>query len=87
MGRYVRPDDERFDDVRVSKRAWKVRRTAPKWSWRSKARPGGEPAEDASWRCWALRAWRVELKSLIKQYDLPEDFTEEAGGGGARGGK
>ena len=46
-----------------------------KGSWKSKSARDGEPRRP-SWKCWAGVA-EVELKSLIRQYDLPEDFPEE----------
>lgn len=79
MGRFVRPDDERLDEVRVSKKGVEGARDGTKVVVEIKRRArGSEPAEG----CIAEVLGRagdaqVELKSLIRQYDLPEEFPGE----------
>jgi ribonuclease R len=79
VGRYVRPDDERFDDVRVSKKGVEGAKDGTKVVVEIKRRArGGEPAEGRIVEVLGLAGVaEVELKSLIRQYDLPEDFPEE----------
>lgn len=79
MGRYVRPDDERLDEVRVSKKGVDGAKDGVKVvvDINKRAR-NGESAEGRIVEVLGKAGLaQVELKSLIRQYELPEDFPEE----------
>ncbi len=79
MGRYVRPDDERLDEVRVSKKGIAGIRDGQKVVVDIKKRARG--TESAEGRIIEVLGTagdaQVELKSLIRQYELPEAFPED----------
>jgi ribonuclease R len=79
MGRYVRPDDERLDEVRVSKKGTPGAKDGQKVVVDIKKRARG--TESAEGRIVEVLGKagiaQVELKSLIRQYELPEAFPED----------
>ena len=79
MGRYVRPDDERLDEVRVSKKGIDGAKDGVKVVVDIKKRAtNGESAEGRIVEVLGKAGLaQVELKSLIRQFELPEDFPEE----------
>jgi len=79
VGRYVRPDDERLDEVHVSKKGVTGAKDGQKVVVDIKRRAkGGESAEGKIVEVLGRAGVaKVELKSLIRQYELPEEFPEE----------
>lgn len=79
MGRYVRPDDERLDEVRVSKKGVEGAKDGQKVVVDIKKR--AQNGESAGGRIVEVLGKaglaQVELKSLIRQFELPEDFPDE----------
>ena len=79
MGRYVRPDDERLDEVRVSKKGVEGAKDGVKVvvDIKKRARNGESPEGRIVEVLGKAGLAQVELKSLIRQYELPEDFPED----------
>jgi ribonuclease R len=79
MGRYVRPDDERLDEVRISKKDVTGAKDGQKVVVDIKKRARkGESAEGSIVEVLGKAGLaQVELKSLIRQYELPEEFPDE----------
>ncbi len=79
VGRYVSPDDDRLDDVFVSKNDLNGARTGQKVVVELKKRGNGErsPEGRVTEVLGTAGDADVELKSLIRQYDLPEAFPAD----------
>ena len=84
-GRYVRPDDERLDEVHVSKKGVEGAKDGQKVVVDIKKRAkNGESAQGRIVEVLGKAGVaQVELKSLIRQYELPEGFPGRSEDGSA----